>query len=273
MIVISRSIDGLDVMFHLRAVHHRFLVTVPAFAAFIWFSSLLAMLLTWLISGRPKYVSQEGAVAYISDVGASFLKPLFVVACCITGVGFLLSLILERLLRHRGRLVPEMRTREHVFGILSVVGAFVAMLGLVLLSGFDTSRYPSLHRIFLLVFMIGVALSAIFTVAEYRWIAQDYRDMCKLRRAYIAKAIIASILVALAIAFGITLFWVPNVGGVIEWIIALGFTLYLLTFCYDLRMAKATPQLPNVVKEAATSEGGRNGQSRVVEEKGGSNHA
>lgn len=229
------------------------------------------MLLTWLISGRPKYVSQEGSVAYISDVGASFLKPLFVVVCCITGVGFLLSLVLERLLRHRGRLAPEMRMRERVFGILSVVGAFIATLSLTLLSGFDTLHYPTLHRIFLLVFMIGVSLSAIFTVVEYRWIAQDYRDMRKLRRAYIAKAIIASILIVLGIAFGITLFYAPNVGGVIEWIIAFGFTPYLLTFCYDLRMAKGTQQFPTVVKEAATSEGGQNDQSRVAEK--GGNHA
>ncbi|KAI6024957.1 hypothetical protein PISMIDRAFT_561891 [Pisolithus microcarpus 441] len=255
-------------MFHLRAAHHRFFVTVPAFTAFIWFGSLLAMLLTWLISGRPKYVSQEGSVAYISDVGASFLKPLFVVVCCITGVGFLLSLVLERLLRHRGRLAPEMRIREHVFGTLAVIGAFIAMLGLALLSGFDTLHYPSLHQIFLLVFMIGVALSAIFTMAEYRWIAQDYQHMRKLRRAYIAKAIIASVLIALAIAFAVTLFYVPNVGGIIEWTIAFGFTLYLLTFCYDLRMAKGTQQYPTVEKEAATSEGGQSGQSQVAE-KGG----
>ncbi|KAI6125084.1 Frag1/DRAM/Sfk1 [Pisolithus croceorrhizus] len=255
-------------MFHLRAVHHRFFVAVPAFVAFLWFGSLLAMLLTWLISGRPKYVSQEGSIAYISDVGASFLKPLFVVACCITGVGFLLSLVLERLLRHRGRLAPEMRRREHVFGVLSVIGAFIAMLGLALLSGFDTQHYASLHRVFLLVFMIGVALSAIFTVAEYRWIAQDYQHMRKLRRAYIAKATIAGILVALAIAFAVTLFYAPNVGAVIEWTIAFGFTLYLLTFCYDLRMTKDTRQFPTVEKEAANSQGGQDGQSRVAE-KGG----
>ncbi|KAI6155289.1 hypothetical protein BKA82DRAFT_2497098 [Pisolithus tinctorius] len=45
---------------------------------------------------------------------------------------------------------------------------------------------------------------------------------------------------ALANAFGATLFRAPNIGGVIEWIIALGFILYLSTFCYDLRMARST---------------------------------
>ncbi|KAF8839577.1 hypothetical protein BDN67DRAFT_886170, partial [Paxillus ammoniavirescens] len=219
---------------------HRFFVALPIFAAFIWFASLLALLLTWLISGRPKYDSQEGSVAYISDVGASFLKPLFVVACCITGVGLFLSLVLERLLRHRGRLPPGMHRRERVLGILAIVGAFIAMCGLTLLSGFDTKHYPTLHSIFLLVFMLGVALSALFTVLEYKWLAHDYAHMHKLRRAYIVKAVIAGTLVFLAIVFGVALFYAPNVGGVIEWVIAFGFTLYLLTFCYDFWMAKET---------------------------------
>ncbi|KIJ63067.1 hypothetical protein HYDPIDRAFT_113607 [Hydnomerulius pinastri MD-312] len=232
---------GARAMFHLRERNYRYFVALPIFVSFIWFSSLLAMLLTWIISGRPRYVSQEGSIAYISDVGASFLKPLFVVACCITGVGFLLSLVLERLLRHRGRLAPGMRKREHVLGTLAIIGAFIAMWGLILLSGFDTGRYPSLHRVFLLVFMVGVALSAIFTVLEFRWIAHDYADVKKLRRAYIAKAVIAGTLVLLGIVFGITLFYVPNVGAVIEWTIAFGFTFYLLTFYYDLRMAKYRP--------------------------------
>lgn len=61
------------------------------------------MLITWLATGRPKYVSQQGSIAYISDVGASYLKPLFIVGCAITAVSFFLSLTIERWLRHEGR--------------------------------------------------------------------------------------------------------------------------------------------------------------------------
>ena len=114
----------------LLSERHRYFVLIPLFAAFIWFSTLLAMLLTWLISGCPKYVSTQVAVAYISDVGASFLKPLFVVACCITGSGLLVSLTIERVLRHKGRLAPELHKRERVLGRLAIVGASIAMLGL-----------------------------------------------------------------------------------------------------------------------------------------------
>lgn len=228
--------------FHLSTQSHRLHVMVPLCTAFFWFATLLAMLLTWLISGRPKYVSQDGKVAYISDVGASFLKPLFVVGCCITGIGFFLSLVLERLLRHRGRLVPSMRRRERVLEVLAIIGSFIGMWGLILLSGFDTKRHASLHRLFLLIFALGVILSVIFTILEHRWLARDYPDIYRLRRAYLAKAVIGAVLIVLAVAFGITLYYAGDVGGVIEWIIGFGYTFYLLTFAYDLRMEKFMQQ-------------------------------
>ena len=71
----------------------------------MWFATLLAMLVTWLAMGRPRYPTQDGSVAYISDIGASNLKPLFVVGCAITGFGFFLCLVSERYLRHTGRSV------------------------------------------------------------------------------------------------------------------------------------------------------------------------
>ena len=222
----------------LLSERHRYFVVIPLFAAFIWFSSLLAMLLTWLISGRPKYVPTQVAVVYISDVGASFLKPLFVVVCCITGPGLVISLAIERLLRHQGRLPPDLHTWERIYARLAMVGAFIAMLGLAFLSGFDTIRYPTEHLIFLLVFMVGVSLSAIFTVIEFGWLSNDYEELKKLKRAYIAKAVIGLTLVVFGIVFGVTFFYAPNVGGVVEWLIGFGFTFYLLTFAYDLRMAK-----------------------------------
>ena len=59
-----------------------------------------------------------------------------------------------------------MRRREKVFSILAVLGSVMAAAGLILLSIFDTKRYVTLHRVFLFVFMLGVAISAIFTVVE-----------------------------------------------------------------------------------------------------------
>lgn len=68
---------------------------------------LWAMLITWLAQGRPTYVSQDGRVAFISDIGADFLKPLFVAGCAVTGIGFVMCLVIERCLRHSARCVFE----------------------------------------------------------------------------------------------------------------------------------------------------------------------
>ena len=96
---------------------------------------------------------------------------------------------------------------------------------------FDTKRHTTLHRVFLLVFIVGVALSAIFTIVEvctacqcaytlclhlspqFRWLSKDLPYLQKLKASYIIKAIIAGTLIVLAIAFGITMYWSNDVGG------------------------------------------------------------
>jgi len=133
-----------------------------------------------------------------------------------------------------------MRRRERVLEVLAIIGAFIGMWGLILLSGFDTKHHTTLHRLFLLMFATGVILSVIFTVLEYYWLARIIQTSTDFGAHIWPKAIIGGILIVLAIAFGITLYYASNVGGVIEWIIGFGYTFYLLTFAYDLRMTKFT---------------------------------
>ncbi|KAF7773333.1 hypothetical protein Agabi119p4_5500 [Agaricus bisporus var. burnettii] len=220
---------------------HWLYVWVPLFGAIVWFGMLWAMLIVWLALGKPQYVTQEGSIAYISDIGASSLKPLFIAGCSITAACFFFSLILERFFRHTGRLVGYVRRRERILSIFAIIGSFIGGLGLILLSIFDTGRFTSAHRAFLLVFIVGVALSAIFTILEFYFLSRDFAELRELRFAYIMKAVIALTLICLAIAFGITLYRDKDAGAVLEWLIAFGFTLYLLTFFYDLRLSKGIP--------------------------------
>lgn len=132
------------------------------------------MIITWKAMGEPHYPSQVGSLPEISDIGASFLKPLFIAGASVTAVGFFLSLVFERWLRHSGRLLPNMRRRERVLSSLAIMGAFIGGCGLILLTIFDTLRHHALHRIFLLVFIVGVALSAIFTVLEVGLVCQTW---------------------------------------------------------------------------------------------------
>jgi len=61
-----------------------------------------------------------------------------------------------------------MRVREKVFSALAILSSAIAGAGLILLSVFDTKHYTTLHRLFLLVFMVGVWLTAIYSVVEVR---------------------------------------------------------------------------------------------------------
>jgi hypothetical protein len=144
---------------------------LPFVAGAMWLATLLAMLIHWTVgTQRQRYPSMvEGQiVAYISDVGAAELKPLFIAGCVITTVFLDLSFAADRWLRHRGRLVPNATTAEKVLSGLTIAFAIVGTAGLILLSIFDTVRHEMLHRIFLLLFIAGYVLSAVFICAEYQ---------------------------------------------------------------------------------------------------------
>jgi hypothetical protein len=65
----------------------------------------------------------------ISDVGATKLQPLFIVGSSIMGVCFILSLVLDRLLRHQGRLPVNLRRTEKTLGYLAILGSVIGATG------------------------------------------------------------------------------------------------------------------------------------------------
>lgn len=58
-------------------------------------------------------------IAYISDVGAQGLKPLFIAGCTVTTVFLDLSFAAERWLRHTGRLAGNLGMTEKILSGLS----------------------------------------------------------------------------------------------------------------------------------------------------------
>jgi len=93
-------------------------------------------------------------IAYISDVGAEGLKPLFIAGSAVTVVVFDVAFISERWLRHSGRLAHNTSKVEKACSIISVIFAIIGAAGLILLSIFDTLRYPRVHDAMLVVFML-----------------------------------------------------------------------------------------------------------------------
>lgn len=201
------------------------------------------------------------SIAYISDVGAEGLKPLFIAGSCVTTVFLDLSFLSERWLRHNGRLARNTTTIEKVLSGLSMLFALIGTAGLILLSIFDTLRHPTLHDIFLLLFIAGYVVSAIFICWEYQRlgirkspppsplqvpvsltdILKDFRQHRILRASFWLKLVFILVEVVLAIAFAATNFKKSyNAAAVLEWAIAFIFTFYVFSFFIDLLPAVKT---------------------------------
>lgn len=214
------------------------------------------MLVYWLANGSPRYSSMESnqRIAYMfvyirpgrpfvpltesfpkrSDVGATELKPLFIAGSCITTIFLDLSFAAERWLRHRGALVPNTHWSEKVLSALAIVAAIVGTVGLICLSIFDTRNFPRRHDQFLGCFIIGYVMSAIFLCAEYQRLGIKYRQHSVLRISFWIKLAFILIEIGLAVAFGILSAKARNIGAIVEWVIALVFTFWVLSFVVDL---------------------------------------
>lgn len=216
---------------------------VPIFSAVVWTAMLITMLVYWAATGRPHYVSMsEGQrIPYISDIGADTLKPLFITMSAVTVLTFDLAFILERWLRHAGRLTRNTSTWQKVNSACATIAAIAGAAGLILLSIFDTKRHNRLHNIFLGVFIIGYIVSAIFICWEYQRLGIHYRQHSVLRLSFWMKLFFILAEVALAVAFGVTSKthkW--NIAAILEWVIAFLYGFYVISFFVDFLPALRT---------------------------------
>ncbi|KAF8310490.1 hypothetical protein DL93DRAFT_2035074, partial [Clavulina sp. PMI_390] len=240
---------------------HHWWLPIIGWAA--WFSMLWAMLGWWIAQGKPRYPWQDGSIAFISDIGATkTMQPVFIACTSVMAICFVLSVAADRLLRHQSRLPRNMRRTERVLSYCAIAGATIGGVAITLVSCFNTNSFPRAHDVFLLFFMIGVALSAIFTTAELGLLDVYHQDHQRihglLRLSYILKIVLVVVDVALAIAFGITLFQsdsVHNVSAVLEWAVAFIFTFYLLTFVLDLWPARVAEKGTYEVENGYAVEG------------------
>ena len=77
-------------------------------------------------------------------------------------------------------------------------------------------------------------MSAIALCAEYQRLGKEYRQHRVLRVSFWVKLAFIIVEVALAIGFGITNEIAQNTAAILEWVIALIFTFWVLSFLVDL---------------------------------------
>ncbi|KPI45972.1 Protein SFK1 [Cyphellophora attinorum] len=239
-----------------------YVAILPMIAALDWVGMLLGMLLWWVCNGAPILPAmhedpnahpgaQRQTIAYISDIGATELKPLFISMSSVMAVTLNLSFLAERWLRHNGKLAPNTSRVQKALSITSIFFAMAGGAGIILLSIFDTYHHPTLHDVFLGVFIIGYVISAICLCAEYQRLGIHYRHHRILAISFWIKLFFILIEIALAICFiSFSAKYMYNEAAVFEWIVSFVFTLYALSFVLDLLPAVQTSRhVPQGVKE------------------------
>ena len=127
---------------------------------------------------------------------------MFIAITSVTAAGYVVSLCIDRYYRHVGRLMPENRRRERWLGALSILFAIGGGAALILLACFNDINYSNIHWSMTLVFVVCIAISAIFHTAEIGWLRKDAPGFKYLRYSYMVKIAIVIVAVGTAIAMG-----------------------------------------------------------------------
>lgn len=210
---------------------------LPVLSGLSWALTLIVLFLYWLATCRPRYASMDPtqSIPYISDVGATSLKPFFIAGCTLTTVFHILSLISEIWLRYTGRLTRNTSLGQKVIVWLSLLFAINGSAGLILLSIFDTLRHERLHNIFLALFIVGFILSAVLVSWEYQRLGMHFREQRILRCSFWIKLGFILISLGLVIPFATLNFKnLFDAAAIVEWIIGIVFSLYVFSFVIDL---------------------------------------
>ncbi|KAK7402946.1 hypothetical protein QQX98_011298 [Neonectria punicea] len=243
---------------------------LPIISGLVWLGMLLGMLLSWIIDENGRHYStmaDTADIAYISNIGASRLRPLFIAGCVLTSVFLDASFVAERWLRHRGRLVPNTSVGEKVLAGLTIVFAIIGTVGLICLSIFQTGKHRRLHYTFLFLFIAGYMISAVFICWEYQRLGIKNRDHKMLRISFYVKLVFILVELALCIVFVVcSRTHNQNPAAVFEWIISFVFSFYVFSFVIDLYPAVRTKshdaRYPKPSPRDTEQEGSINNESR-----------
>ncbi|KAH7336128.1 Frag1/DRAM/Sfk1 family-domain-containing protein [Rhexocercosporidium sp. MPI-PUGE-AT-0058] len=212
-------------------------VIVPIFSGFVWLGMLLGMLLWWAVKENSVHLVGMSAtqdIAYISDIGALQLQPLFIAMGTITVVSFTTVFATERWLRHRGTIARNTSRFQKALSALAIIFAVIGMIGLIILTCRNNIKYSTTHDICLVIFIAGYILSAIFVCWEYQRLGIHYRQHRILRISFWVKLAFIFVELGLAIAFGVlSLQKRYNPAAVCEWVISLIYTFYVWSYAID----------------------------------------
>lgn len=226
---------------------HNLYWVVPLLCACAWLTNLVGLLGFWRADDLRQYQRDEATIVFVSDVGAAH-HPFFIGLCCTTAGLYILTVLIERQLRHARRIPGSTRRRTTIYDIFSVIFAIIGGLGLIFLSIFDAFQHPTAHWLCTLVFILGTAISVLFQVLEVFELAKGHPSR---RGVLLATAIIKSVIFIFAILVAITFAAlygtcrgnappsdarcnrITSAAAVCEWTVSFVLFFYFLTYIAD----------------------------------------
>lgn len=187
-------------------------------------------------------------IVYISDMGATNLKPLFITCGAVQGVIMVLTLILEYWLRRTGRLIHHMTILQKISGILAIVFLIVGEISVICCASLDLAHHRHAHHVTTFLFVAGVFVCCLFLLAEYFSLARVYgkRILFRLdesvppkRKNYLywsswIRCIWTITATICAILYGALLHYdYTNASAVFEWVVGFLYSILFLIIAYD----------------------------------------
>jgi len=248
---------------------------IPVFSGFVWLGTLLGMLLFWTVHEGSPHITPMASnqhIAYISDIGAHQMQPLFIAGGTVTVVTFTSVFVAERWLRHRGRLAENTSLFQKLLSAAATIFAVIGMVGLIILTCLNDVKHHVAHDTCLVIFMYvslshplslspfsfpnqsettkpityiihsaGYIISAIFICWEYQRLGIHHRQYRVLRLSFWIKLAFIFVELGLAIAFGVLGDREEyNSAAICEWVIALIYAFYVWSFAIDFIPAVKT---------------------------------
>lgn len=220
---------------------------LPLIALVTWFGMLIAMLACWSFQGHPIYwfMSEYQFPVYISDVGATNLQPLFISCAGFQGLFVFLSVLAERYLRYKGKLLPNTSHHQVNAIIASIVFVAISMLGILFVSIFSTRLYHHVHISMVGVFIGCAFVFAVLNISVYFSLAKDYPDVYLFRSHYggikrfqfsaISKLVWLVVAIVLAVCFGAYMNrGEESISSAFEWSVSFWYGVVLIIMSTDL---------------------------------------
>lgn len=137
-----------------------FILPIVAFVP--WYGMLIAMLICWAAQGHPMYWFMHGPKAspvYISDIGATNLRPLFISCAGWQGLGYFLTIICEYWQRggfknKKVLMAPGFTRHETRLLFASAIIGGLGEIALLMCSIFSTALYHHVHLAMVGVFVV-----------------------------------------------------------------------------------------------------------------------